>query len=89
MAFHLLGTIAIPHADLEGARVALPDHLRLTRAEPGCRAFSVEEQDAGVFLVSEEFVDHAAFEAHQARVRETAWAAASINAIRNYKTWET
>jgi len=89
MAFHLSGTIAVPTNDLERVRAALPDHILLTRAEPGCRSFLVEEQAEGVFLVSEEFTDRAAFEAHQKRLRGTPWAAVSANAIRSYRTWET
>ena len=89
MAFHLSGTITVPPNDLERVLAALADHILLTRAEPGCRSFSVEEKENGAFLVSEEFIDRAAFEAHQVRLRETPWAAASVNAVRNYKTWET
>src|SRR5689334_13493027 len=89
MAFHLLGTMTVPARDLERVRAVLPEHILVTRAEPGCRSFRVEEQGEGVFLVSEEFTDRAAFEAHQERLRGTPWAAASANAIRSYKTWET
>ena len=89
MAFHLLGKITVPTKDLESVRAALPDHILVTRSEPGCRSFLVEEQGEGVFLVSEEFTDRAAFEAHQERLHGTPWATASANAIRSYKTWET
>ena len=88
MAFHLSGTITVPESDLERLRVALPEHTRLTLAEPGCRAFRVEEQAGGVFTVNETFVDEAAFAAHQARIRGTAWAAASASAVRDYRTWK-
>jgi len=88
MAFHLSGTITVPAHDLERVRAALPEHTRLTLAEPGCRAFSVVEQAGGVFAVNETFADEAAFAAHQARIRGTAWAAASANAVRDYKTWQ-
>lgn len=87
MTFHLSGKITIPVEDLARARAALQEHVRLTRAEPGCRAFAVTEQDGGVFEVSESFDDRAAFEAHQARLKGSAWAAATINAVRDYKTW--
>jgi quinol monooxygenase YgiN len=88
MAFHLSGTITVPEADHARVRAALPEHRRLTLLEPGCLAFSVEEQSGGVFAVRETFVDAAAFAAHQARIRGTAWAAASVNAVRDYRTWQ-
>lgn len=88
MAFHLSGTITVPVADLERVRVALPEHTRLTLAEPGCMAFSVEERDSGVFAVNETFVDEVAFAAHQARIRGTAWAEASATAVRDYRKWQ-
>ncbi len=88
MAFHLSGTITAPMSDLDRVRAALPEHTRLTRLEPGCRSFSVEEQADGVFTVNESFVDAAAFAAHQERVRGSAWAAASASAVRDYRTWQ-
>ena len=85
--FHLSGTITVAADDLERVRAALPEHRRLTLLEPGCRTFSVVEQAGGVFTVDETFVDEAAFAAHQARIRGTAWADASVRAVRDYKTW--
>jgi quinol monooxygenase YgiN len=56
----------------------LPDHLRLSLAEPGCLAFAVEPtEDPLVWRVSESFVDAAAFDAHQARTRASDWFAAT------------
>lgn len=50
----------------------LPAHIRLTHAEPGCLAFTVEpSDDPFVWTVRERFVDAASFEAHQARLDET------------------
>lgn len=87
MAFHLSGTITVPAADLARVRAALPEHMRLTLAEPGCRAFSVVEKADGVFAVDETFADEASFAAHQARIPGTAWAEASAGAVRDYRTW--
>lgn len=87
MAFHLSGTITVPEADLALVRAALPDHERLTRAEPGCIKFAVSEVRPGVFSVEETFKDEAAFVAHQERARDTAWAAAAASAVRDYRTW--
>ncbi len=89
MAFHLAGAIFVPPADLEQVRAALPEHIRLTRAEPGCRSFTVTERDGGRFDVAEEFVDFAAFEAHKMRATQTIWAVVTSRATREYRTWET
>ena len=57
----------------EGDRVAalLPEHIRLTRSEPGCLRFEVVRSmaDPVRFAVYETFTDRQAFDAHQARTR--------------------
>ncbi|MEM8653894.1 MAG: antibiotic biosynthesis monooxygenase [Pseudomonadota bacterium] len=71
----------------EAARVraALPDHLRLTRAEPGCLRFDVDPTDDPlVWSVSEEFTDPGAFEAHRARAATSDWARATAGIERDY-----
>nr|WP_281373869.1 antibiotic biosynthesis monooxygenase [Parvularcula dongshanensis] len=73
--------------DIEAARAALPEHIRLSRAEPGCLAFEVEEREEGVFFVREAFEDEVAFAAHQARVPGTPWAKATERGERNYRRW--
>ena len=73
----------------EAARVraALPEHVRLTRAEPGCLRFDVTPTDDPlVWAVSEAFTDAAAFEAHQARASASAWAHATKGIARDYQT---
>ena len=66
-------------------RAALPDHVRLTRAEPGCVRFDVlPTDDPLVWTVSEEFTDPAAFEAHQARAGASDWARATKGIARDY-----
>lgn len=56
----------------------LPEHRRLTLAEPGCLSFSVDPTpDPLVWRVAEAFADAAAFEAHQARTRASVWFAAT------------
>lgn len=61
--------------EAEIVRRALPDHIRLSRAEPGCLTFDVTEdpQIPGLFHVSESFADQAAFDAHQTRTRASPW----------------
>ena len=64
---------------------ALPDHIRLTRAEPGCLFFEVERtEDPLIWRVAEEFHDAAAFEAHQTRASQSDWAKASAGIPRDY-----
>ncbi len=65
----------------------LPDHIRATRAEPGCLTFEVLRSSADPvrFAVHEVFRDKAAFEAHQARIRGSAWWRATQNIPRDYK----
>ncbi|GAB3817326.1 antibiotic biosynthesis monooxygenase [Tessaracoccus terricola] len=73
--------------DEEAATVRrhLPRHLQLTRAEAGCLHFLVEAtQDPLVWLVSEEFQDQTAFDAHQARVRDSEWGRATAGIRRDY-----
>ena len=73
----------------EAARVRthLPEHLRLTRAEPGCLRFTVEPtDDPMVWQVEEAFTDAAAFGHHQARSRESRWAAATAGIRRVFRT---
>jgi quinol monooxygenase YgiN len=70
--------------------VLLPDHIRLTRAEPGCLRFEVfrSQSDPVRFAVTEVFRDRAAFEAHQARAKDTIWAKATKGIPRDYKITE-
>ncbi len=86
----LSGHIVVPAKDLSGVLAALPTHIELTRKEPGCLEFRVERdgQRADIFHVYEEFVDCAAFEAHQARIAGTAWQEASAHVERHYTVRE-
>ncbi|MEP5731879.1 MAG: antibiotic biosynthesis monooxygenase [Sulfitobacter sp.] len=71
----------------EAARVsaALEEHIRLTRAEPGCVAFDVMPTgDPLVWAVAEEFIDPAAFEAHQTRAAASDWAKETAGIARDY-----
>ncbi|WP_037315889.1 putative quinol monooxygenase [Ruegeria halocynthiae] len=72
---HLDGHITVPEDRLTQVRKALPDHIALTRAEPGCVSFDVTEDAArpGHFNVSEVFENQAAFDAHQYRTKNSEW----------------
>lgn len=83
---HLDGYMEVPPERSAAVAEALPDHIALTRAEPGCLAFEVtpSPDDPGRFLVSEIFTDRAAFDAHQARANASAWAQVTSGLPRHY-----
>ena len=64
----------------------LPEHVRLTRAEPGCLSFVVEATaDPLIWSVSERFQDKAAFARHQSRTRASVWAVVTAAIKRDYE----
>lgn len=80
----LTGTLTCAPSEAATVRAALPEHIRLSRAEPGCLAFDVTETAPGVFSVSERFTDRAAFDAHQERTRASAWWQATGHMTRDF-----
>lgn len=70
-------------------RALLPDHVRLTRAEPGCLSFEVTPLGPLIWSVAEEFTDRAAFDAHQARTRASDWGQRTQGIAREYTIRET
>jgi quinol monooxygenase YgiN len=85
---HLTGTMTSPLEQADAVRAALPEHVRLTRAEPGCLRFDVTETRPGVFAVDELFTDRAAFDAHQARAGSSEWAKITKGHPRDYQITE-
>lgn len=87
--FRLEGHIDVPADCIEQVSEALKEHIRLTREEAGCIFFDVDAcaNVEGRFLVSEAFVDEAAFNHHQARAGASPWAIASADVPRKYETW--
>ena len=83
----ITGRLICPPDELESVRAGLADHVRLSRAEPGCLAFEITEDtnEPGVFYVAETFRDAAAFEAHRERTAASPWAALSRNVTRDLK----
>ena len=77
--------VCATEAEAGGVRAHLPDHLALTRAEPGCLSFQVTEAGPLTWRVEERFRDGAAFDAHQARTRASAWYAATAGIRRQYQ----
>ena len=85
---HLSGTMTCPPDRLDAVRTALPAHVTLTRAEPGCIRFDVTESVPGKFVVDEVFVDRDAFDAHQLRGANSDWARITIGLPRDYEILE-
>lgn len=85
MTVTLTGHITVPPERLAEIRAALPTHIDLTRAEPGCLSFEVTETQPGHFDVAERFVDAEAFRAHQERVKTSDWGRISAGIPRDYQ----
>ncbi len=83
---YLTGHLEVPPDRIEAVTAALPAHIALTRAEPGCLAFSVAQSPDNPthFLVSEIFANQSAFNAHQARTAASAWAKVTDGLLRHY-----
>ena len=83
----LEGHILVPDKDIPAVMAALPTHIKRTRMEKGCLRFEVTQdpQNPSLFRVYEEFVDRAALEAHQQRVRTAEWGKIAADAERHYK----
>ncbi|CUH53385.1 putative quinol monooxygenase [Shimia marina] len=86
----LIGHINVPSHRLDAVAAALPAHIALTRAEPGCLFFDVTPDItiAGRYNVCELFVDQSAFDAHQARAAASDWADVTARIPRHYQITE-
>ena len=86
----LKGFIIVPTADLSAIKKALISHKELTRNEPGCLMFNVTQSEINLnrFDVYEEFINKAAFEQHQVRVKNSTWGKAAANVERHYEIFE-
>ncbi|PWH05057.1 antibiotic biosynthesis monooxygenase [Brachybacterium endophyticum] len=72
--------------ELAAVETHLDRHRELSRAEPGCLAFDVQQTaDPLVWQVDEAFTDDAAFAAHQERVAGSAWGLATADIERRYE----
>lgn len=83
----LKGYILVPEPELELVKSELDNHVRLTDEEPGCITFRVTENGGNPlrYDVYEEFIDEAAFKAHQKRVKESHWGKVTRNVERYYE----
>ena len=87
----LSGHIDVPKHRLAAITAALPEHIRLTRAETGCISFDVcpDPDHAGRFHVAEVFISKLAFDLHQSRTAMSDWARVANGIARSYQIEET
>ncbi|MDA5094841.1 putative quinol monooxygenase [Aliiroseovarius sp. KMU-50] len=86
----LTGYIDVPEDRLTAVSAALPAHISLTLAEPGCLSFEVlpDPDVPGRFNVSERFANRADFDAHQSRMKSSPWADVTKGIQRHYQVSE-
>lgn len=81
--------ICMSDLEAQAVRQHLPDHIRLSRAEPGCLSFDVTQtDDPMIWDVQETFRTRADFDAHQARTRESRWFEATRHILRDFRVEE-
>lgn len=67
-------------------RAHVAEHIRLTRAEPGCLSFEViASDDPLIWQVAETFRSMPDFEAHQTRTRASDWFTATKAIRRDFQ----
>lgn len=68
-------------ADMEQMKIALnhlPEHVALSRAEPGCLFFATAQSDDPlIWQIEELYADEAALDAHKERLASSTWAKVS------------
>jgi quinol monooxygenase YgiN len=81
--------ICASHDEANIVHKFLPEHVRLTKEEPGCISFDVAQtEDPLVWRVEECFADRPAFEAHQTRTLSSSWGTATKAIRREYEIFE-
>lgn len=77
--------VCMSEAERQAVLTHRAEHIRLTRAEPGCITFDIDDSDDPmVFEVMESFRDRPAFEAHQTRTRQSLWFEATRHILRDF-----
>ncbi len=81
--------VCMTQAEREAVLAHRAAHVAATRAEAGCLSFRIDDTDDPlIFDVIESFADRAAFDAHQARTRDSAWFAATRGTLRDFRVEE-
>lgn len=83
---YLSGHVDVPADRWDAVMTALPKHVELTLAEPGCISFNVSPcpNTENRLVVGESFEDKTAFECHQARTKTSEWFQATLGIVRNF-----
>lgn len=88
MVVRLSGTLTCgSEAERRLVLECLPEHVRLTRQEPGCISFDVIQSpdDPMVWMVDERFSSQEAFDDHQQRTRASVWGQRTRLIARDYR----
>jgi autoinducer 2-degrading protein len=87
MGVILKGHLDVPDSDINLVEEHLSTHIILSRAECGCISFDVrvDPENPNRYVVEEEFTTHSAFDAHQARVKQSEWGRVTAHLNRKYK----
>ncbi len=81
--------ICTTQAEAQIVRTHVAEHIRLSRAEPGCLTFEITQtDDPMVWEVMESFRTRADFYAHQTRTRASQWFAATSGILRDFRVEE-
>jgi quinol monooxygenase YgiN len=81
--------ICATDVETQAIRAHVAEHIRLSRAEPGCLTFDIfETDDPLVWEVMEAFRTRADFDAHQARTRDSLWFQATRSILRDFRVEE-
>lgn len=86
----LTGTMTCDPDEIANVLALMPDHIRLSRAEPGCLQFDLwqDEVRPTEFHVTEVFRDARAFEAHQDRTHASDWFRVTHHMARDFRKSE-
>ncbi|MBW6417479.1 putative quinol monooxygenase [Celeribacter sp. PS-C1] len=84
----LSGTMTCAAHEIDHVLALLPEHIRLSRAEPGCLQFDLwqDEVRPTEFHVTEVFRDARAFAAHQDRTQSSDWWRVTHHMARDFRT---
>lgn len=87
---HLNGYLDIPSERWDAVMEALPLHVELTKGEAGCLKFDVTPSDKipNRLMVSETFIDRAAFDHHNTRAKASVWAEVTAGIAREFNITE-
>ena len=81
--------ICLSEDEAKTVRVHLADHIRMSRAEPGCLSFDVTQTDDPlIWDVQESFRTRDDFDAHQTRTRASPWFEATRHILRDFRIEE-